>query len=169
MSTEGEFGELIGVVGSINHASSSTCLVRELNLFCSLQKKKCLTSWRFTTLCCFLCCLASLFILKCLCLYNIISHIYLPAYLHLKLCIPYLSANTVTPMISCLFFVCLITQIPLLNTSRNPQSLTSATRLKSAVSWTSTLQMPHWTKVQLTVVINWSRLTEVVVDSFLQC
>lgn len=41
-------------------------------------------------------------------------------------------------------------QIPLLIRDRSRRPLTSATRLKSAASWTSTLQMPPWTKVRTT-------------------
>lgn len=42
----------------------------------------------------------------------------------------------------------LLSQIPLPTRGRSRLPLTSATRVKSAASWTSTLRMPPWTKVR---------------------
>lgn len=47
-----------------------------------------------------------------------------------------------------LFLFFFLKQIPFHSQGRNNQPQTSATRLKSAVSWTSILQMPPWTKVR---------------------
>lgn len=72
-------------------------------------------------------------------------YVYIRRWLNSSICPPLLSLHVLSVNPGCdLFF----SQIPLPSRGRSSRPLTSATRLKLAVSWTSTLRTLPWTKVR---------------------